>query len=191
MKLKICRRCNKSKNSLTDFYPKNYRKRKVATRICIECIKKQEKEYRLLKLKGAPDYYKVLYQKRKNNPKYKIQLKKWEYLKRQRLRMAVLEHYGGIPPKCACCGESNYEFLAIDHINGGGGKHHKLVVSGKLGKKYGGVMQFLYYNNFPKGFRVLCHNCNCAKGFYGYCPHKKDNSHILKIKESKSNNILT
>lgn len=28
-------------------------------------------------------------------------------------------------------------------------------------------------NNYPKGFQVLCHNCNLAKGFYGKCPHQK------------------
>jgi hypothetical protein len=27
-------------------------------------------------------------------------------------------------------------------------------------------------NNFPPGFRVLCRNCNGARGFYGYCPHE-------------------
>lgn len=31
----------------------------------------------------------------------------------------------------------------------------------------------LYYwllvHNFPKGFRVLCHNCNQSLGMYGYC----------------------
>lgn len=24
---------------------------------------------------------------------------------------------------------------------------------------------------FPSGYRVLCHNCNQAIGFYGRCPH--------------------
>jgi len=23
-------------------------------------------------------------------------------------------------------------------------------------------------------FRVLCHNCNAARGYYGYCPHERD-----------------
>lgn len=27
-------------------------------------------------------------------------------------------------------------------------------------------------NKYPKGFRVLCHNCNQAIGSYGECPHK-------------------
>lgn len=25
-----------------------------------------------------------------------------------------------------------------------------------------------------RSIRVLCHNCNCAHGFYGYCPHEKE-----------------
>jgi hypothetical protein len=33
-------------------------------------------------------------------------------------------------------------------------------------------VRWLRKNGFPKGFRVLCHNCNFAHGHYGYCPHK-------------------
>jgi hypothetical protein len=32
---------------------------------------------------------------------------------------------------------------------------------------------WLKRNGYPKGFRVLCHNCNSARGLYGYCPHKR------------------
>jgi hypothetical protein len=32
---------------------------------------------------------------------------------------------------------------------------------------------WLKRNNYPTGFRVLCHNCNLAIGFYGYCPHHR------------------
>ena len=78
----------------------------------------------------------------------------------QRLRDEVLKHYGG---KCECCKERMFEFLAIDHINGGGGKHRKAV---KIDFTY-----WLKKNNFPPGYRVLCHNCNMAMGRYGYCPH--------------------
>lgn len=39
---------------------------------------------------------------------------------KRRMRLEALQAYGG---KCACCGESNVEFLAIDHINGNGNKH--------------------------------------------------------------------
>lgn len=77
------------------------------------------------------------------------------------LRLLVITHYGG---HCQCCGESRLEFLAIDHIAGGGNKH--LAVIGR-----GNLYRWLRDNDFPEGFRVLCHNCNMALGFYGYCPH--------------------
>lgn len=83
---------------------------------------------------------------------------------RIRIRLEVLRHYAcSEEPFCACCGESNYEFLSIDHMGGGGTKHRQKV----------GPVMFLWLrrNNYPKGFRVLCHNCNSALGYYGYCPH--------------------
>lgn len=83
-------------------------------------------------------------------------------------RLAALNHYGG---KCACCGETTYEFLAIDHINGGGNEHRKAIGVGRH------IIRWLIKNNYPEGFQVLCHNCNVAKGFHGECPHKrKDNN---------------
>jgi hypothetical protein len=75
-------------------------------------------------------------------------------------REDALKHYGGV---CACCGESRYEFLAIDHINGGGTQHHKQIRTP--------IVRWLRKNNYPEGFRVLCHNCNQSLGQYGYCPH--------------------
>lgn len=88
----------------------------------------------------------------------------WHRINLQNKRKIALEHYGGIPPKCKCCGESIIEFLSFDHINGGGSRHRKT-------KKFGNIYKWLILNNFPDGFQVLCHNCNQAKGFYGKCPH--------------------
>lgn len=75
-------------------------------------------------------------------------------------RVAVLNHYGG---KCACCGETRLEFLALDHINGGGRQHRRTV---KIR-----WWEWVRRQGFPKEFRVLCHNCNQSIGIYGYCPH--------------------
>lgn len=80
---------------------------------------------------------------------------------RRTARNAAIEHYGS---KCACCGESRPEFLAIDHINGGGNKHHKEIKGMAIGI-------WLKNNGYPEGFRVLCHNCNQSLGHFGYCPH--------------------
>lgn len=79
----------------------------------------------------------------------------------------VFQYYGGY--KCACCGETIKKFLTIDHINGGGTKHRKIMGGG--GKfNY----RWIIKNNFPKGFQVLCMNCNFGKGQNnGICPHKQ------------------
>lgn len=87
----------------------------------------------------------------------------------RQMRLTVLRHYGGFPPKCACCGENEIKFLSIDHINGGGTAHRKTFT--KTGKG-GNISVWLLKNSLPEGFQVLCHNCNMAKGFYGSCPHK-------------------
>lgn len=80
----------------------------------------------------------------------------------RKLKLEILQAYGN---KCLCCNEKNIEFLTIDHINGNGSKHRKEVGSGTA------FYHWLKKNNFPEGYRVLCFNCNCSLGFFGYCPH--------------------
>jgi hypothetical protein len=90
-----------------------------------------------------------------------------QYLARQKFRLTVLRRYGGDPPRCACCSESEVKFLAIDHIDGGGKAHR-----GAVGGSSDAVYRWLRRNGFPEGYRVLCHNCNMARAFYGECPHQ-------------------
>lgn len=84
---------------------------------------------------------------------------------RNKIKTQVIAAYGGI---CACCKESSLPFLSIDHIEGGGRKHRKEVgiTSGS------GFYRWLRDNNYPKGFQVLCYNCNCAKRTEKVCPHQ-------------------
>jgi hypothetical protein len=99
-------------------------------------------------------------------------------------RWIVLIHYGGNPPKCSCCETNYYEFLTIDHIEGGGLKHRKSL--GGKSKTINGIYnprkfyQWLIENNFPEGYRVLCMNCNHSYGHYGYCPHNHPTQVIPK-----------
>lgn len=86
---------------------------------------------------------------------------------RRRKKRMVLEHYGGTPPMCACCGLNDWRFLTMDHINGGGNAHRRQIGEGRL-------PAWLIKNNYPDGFQVLCHNCNLAKFVYGECPHITD-----------------
>lgn len=94
---------------------------------------------------------------------------------RDRHRDAVISHYGGA---CACCGTTIKEFLAIDHIGGGGPEHRKSVGSGH-------VYADLVRRGFPPGFRVLCHCCNASIGKYGYCPHRPDDPNFRHTAEKK------
>ncbi len=85
-----------------------------------------------------------------------------------KLKHEVVEHYSNGTNACACCGESEPMFLAIDHINGGGHTERKLHGSG---------VRFYFYlrsHGFPKGYQVLCHNCNVAKGANRTCPHQAE-----------------
>ncbi len=82
-----------------------------------------------------------------------------------KLRDAALFRYGGQPPTCACCGESNKEFLSLDHVKNDGNLHRKTFT--------GSIYQWMKNNNYPNGFQVLCHNCNFAKAWYTECPHKR------------------
>ena len=83
-----------------------------------------------------------------------------------KLRSDVLQAYGNV---CACCGETEYKFLSIDHVDGNGANHRRQVGVGSGFHFY----LWLRRNGFPKGFQVLCHNCNQAKGSYGCCPHEE------------------
>ena len=89
---------------------------------------------------------------------------------RDKLREETMLRYGGNPPRCQCCQESTRQFLAIDHINGGGCKHRKQL--GSFGVNF---YAWLRRNGWPDGYQVLCHNCNLAKGYYGACPHQQSN----------------
>jgi hypothetical protein len=83
---------------------------------------------------------------------------------RESIRDAVFDHYGRT---CACCGEDEIRFLTIDHKNGGGRKHRAEVGRGA------DFHRWLRDNGFPPEFQTLCYNCNCAKGFFGKCPHEE------------------
>ncbi|MEK6878606.1 MAG: hypothetical protein AABY22_03310 [Nanoarchaeota archaeon] len=92
----------------------------------------------------------------------------------------IFEYYGGIPPICKCCNEILYEFLTLDHINGGGRKERN-----QFKNSYTKFMLWIIKNNFPKGYQILCFNCNQAKGIYGKCPH----TWTFGIKENEYNLI--
>ncbi len=84
-----------------------------------------------------------------------------------KIKLSIIEGYGGY---CKCCGEKEYFFMTIDHINGGGRKELKeFRLQGKS------FYSFLIKQKFPKDkYRLLCYNCNCCAGLYGKCYHEQN-----------------
>lgn len=78
------------------------------------------------------------------------------------LRIDAITSYNAI---CNCCKLTTFDFLVIDHI------------SSEVKKKYpfsgSKLYRWLKKNNYPKGFQVLCFNCNTGKGQEKYCPHSE------------------
>jgi hypothetical protein len=87
----------------------------------------------------------------------------------RRLKLEVMNAYGG--PKCSCpgCTEDNLGCLSIDHL--GSGADHREEVNGDR-RDGRNLYSWLKRHDFPPGYRVLCHNCNFAHGHLGYCPHQ-------------------
>ena len=141
--MKECKHCKIKKD--TSRFSKNKRNLDGLRYICKNCDKIiRDRHYN----KNKNEILKTQREKHKNN------------------RVEILKYYSNGNPRCACCDETALQFLAIDHIKGGGNKHKQ-----KLKRRGTEFAHWLIKNNFPKGFQILCHNCNMAKGFYGFCPH--------------------
>jgi hypothetical protein len=82
-----------------------------------------------------------------------------------RLRLEIIAAYG---QRCECCGEAEPRFLTIDHIRGNGQEDKRNIGSGNK------LYRSLKRRGFPRdGLRLLCYNCNCARGQFGVCPHEE------------------
>lgn len=101
--------------------------------------------------------------RRREDPVFRAQLKAQQHRVRAARKLEALNAYGG--PSCQCCSEAHIEFLSIDHIDGRGAAHRRSL-------KTSNIYPWLRAQGYPPGFRVLCLNCNCARGFCGYCPHE-------------------
>ena len=90
----------------------------------------------------------------------------------RQFKAAVIAGYGG---KCQCpggCSEYRYEFLTIDHVNNDGMEHRKKAIGTRRAGT--GFYRWIVKSGFPKELRLLCMNCNFARGRYGYCPHERE-----------------
>lgn len=120
----------------------------------------------------------VMRHQNKDPEKYKTRMA----ADRQRVKFIVLSYYSGGKPRCSCpgCNETEINRLCMDHVNGGGRNHREK--ENLAGSK---IYRWLMKNNFPPGYRVLCHNCNSSLGYYGYCPHNGKETRILTARQNE------
>ena len=104
-----------------------------------------------------------VYHKEKDRIQGKIREKRLA----KRLKIELLEQYGKV---CNCCRESTIQFLTIDHDEGKGNLHRKELFKHNVGGVH--MYRWLKKNNYPKGYTVLCMNCNWATRYSKICPHK-------------------
>ena len=123
-------------------------------------------------------------------PKHLERTNRVAVARRKRRKDLVFSAYGGYV--CACCGETEKDFMTIDHINNDGADHRRQM-SG-LQRKGAGThtYRWLEKNNFPPGFQVLCMNCQFGKRMCGgVCPHQaRRNDHpVTGVESSDSKRI--
>jgi len=157
---RICVRCGKTYPPVSG-----------AQRYCVECQPIMHKVYAGQWGKRHPERRKQINEKARNkNPERLHQLKRFAHYRwRERNKTTVMEHYSKGPPWCACCGESERDFLVVDHVYGHGNEHRRKT----FGRIQGGwqLYKWLIDQGFPLGFQVLCYNCNASKGKHGNCVH--------------------
>lgn len=84
---------------------------------------------------------------------------------RYKLRLDTLNALGRT---CACCGETNPNFLTLDHVKNDGSRHRESFTCQQ-------AMADARRQGYPvHNYQLLCFNCNMAREAYGECPHKSN-----------------
>jgi hypothetical protein len=147
---------------------KRRRNYKTSDKLCVNCLipldETNTKAYNI----AQANYICTICRRLRDKQKYENRREAIRWQQRNyefSVKIKVIEAYGG---KCTCCGETTPQFLTIDHINNDGAADRK-----QNGKKSGTKLyRWLIQNGFPRdNYQLLCYNCNCSKGFFGYCPH--------------------
>jgi hypothetical protein len=153
---KLCIKCLQ-KRGLDCFY-KSSRFKDGFYQRCSDCCRKEEKEY------YHKNRDKILRRSQGYRKRNASGFRKSGLRYRNKLRSELISAYGG---KCSCCGESQFLFLTLEHLNHDGQEHRKIF--GNLG-----VYRDLKRSGYPKDkYTVLCWNCNMATRYGAVCPHKR------------------
>lgn len=141
---------------------------------CIELYRKKPETIATIRRWQVthPQNIKIINKRHRDTDEYreknKHNMKKYYKGYIPKLQEEVLTHYGGGKMACVCCGETIFQFLTIDHMNGR--EQHE-----KKNRKYRGWMlkQYLRSHGYPEGYQTLCFNCNSGRALNkGVCPHE-------------------
>jgi hypothetical protein len=140
--MKHCSRCKTFKPPTSEFFARTKKNKDGLDFWCLACKRSWRKENETVWRKSY----------REAGARY-----------RAKLRSLMIEAYGS---KCVCCGETELDFLTLEHIGGGGNKHRKECNNQ--------ILVDLNKRGWPKeGFTLLCYNCNLSTRFGRICPHKR------------------
>jgi hypothetical protein len=92
------------------------------------------------------------------------------------IKQECFEHYSEGKVECRCCHEADPAFLQLDHKDGNGADHRR-VLKEQTGRSILGGTSLYYWlkrNNWPSDvqFQILCANCNYSKRSGKYCRHE-------------------
>ena len=109
-----------------------------------------------------------------NSSEVRAKIKKNTQEQTVQFKLEVFTHYSkeisdSDVPICACCRIDDIRFLTLDHIDG---RKHLPKREQKL--KTLPLWRHIKNTGFPKGYQILCYNCNIAKGTSLYYPHQLD-----------------
>jgi hypothetical protein len=129
-----------------------------------DAARRQDPDY----VAARAEYFRGHYQE--NKERYRVTRRQY----RRGLRQEMIAAYGGV---CSCCGEAEFGFLSLEHLNGDG-KAHRMQF-GERGNS-DGIVRDLKRRGWPQdGYTVLCFNCNMGKAINGgTCPHEQHRAQL-------------
>jgi len=111
-----------------------------------------------------------------------------ETARRRKDRLDALDAYSEGEPHCLHCGETQIEFLTLDHISGRESMGHAKHVKGKT------LYSKLRREKYPPGMQILCWNWNEIKGkadLWRKSPKTKKGIRIKKYNYNIKKEVLT
>ena len=146
---KTCERCRtQARTYLQDF---------ALSGICIRCQKEPVEHPGVQRCKGC-----------------RLRAQELNRVRYMKAKADLITLYGGA---CVCCGEAEFAFLTLDHVNGDGAAERKAL--GYTPNPSTFMRRMVKAGKQDPRYQVLCFNCNCAKSDSRDCPHTKTREALL------------